>query len=109
MPASNDPGLLMSMLQYLWAVLVVPLKMMWSRITHHEAAHDAALIAIKEAHDTTKSDLVAHKLHLAQNHFNKDEIISIVEKNMSPIHRGIDEMKDDIKMLVRREINKGDK
>ena len=90
MSDSVPPGLL----QFLWGLLLLPLGWLWARINGNQDAIAA-----------TNKELEQHKLHLANNHFDKTEVKDIIRGTVKPIEDSVKRIEDSVNKLIDREMN----
>jgi len=94
MPAS-DPDNWKFFLQYLWGVVLLPIKALWSKNTELKKENEETLAALNE-----------HKLHVANNHFDKPEVERIIKGAIEPIKDSVDRLTESVDKLVDRELKK---
>ena len=77
----NDIGLL----NWIWSVLAIPLGWLWHRVNKANSKADESRII------------------LAERHYTKLEVDSLVDKAVKPVHDKLNDISSDVKYLVRRD------
>lgn len=77
-------------MKWLWTTLMIPITWLWHRVAKTEKVADDA---------TTKSN--ENRVYIAEHFYRREEVHDLVDRAVSPIHDKLDEIRDDIKYLVR--------
>lgn len=86
----------LSGLKFIWSILVLPLGWLFHRLNK-----------LRNEVDNTKKELSDHKIHIAETHFNKDEVKAIINGTIEPIKESVNRIEASVEKLVDRDIESG--
>lgn len=82
---------LAALLPYLWVLFSVPVGVIWRRLNGHA-----------EAHDKLKDSLAEQRIYVAQHHFRKSEVVSIVQAAIKPVQETCDRIEKKMDRISER-------
>lgn len=78
--------------KWLWTFLSVPLAWLWHRVNRADKVAEEA-----------KEKANHNRVYIAEHFYTRPEIHDLVDRSVEPIHHKLDEIRDDLKYLVRKD------